>query len=107
MYVTPFSAPYDPLVIILNVWLAAAYLIEDRQGQMGNENTLGARLKARVDEYVADLLAGTRKLTTVPVRDSAVDGNYSSMSSTLADGATDPDPMTFGWTDPDSSLSRY
>jgi len=105
-YTVPFSGPpYDTVIVMLNIWLAGAYLLEDRQAQMGNTNTLGATLSERVDEWIADILSGAVALSVAPRTDSPT-GVDMSQSSTL-DSTDTPEPLTFGWNDPNSSLSRY
>lgn len=86
MYVVPFTAAYDHFIVQLNIWIAASYLLENRQGQAGNLNDLARQLAERFDEEIARILSGEIVLTVDPRTDTPSGQDSSSASST--DGAT-------------------
>lgn len=91
-YVVPFSATYDDTIVLLNMWLGAAYSLENVQGQKGNENTLARTLHARVDEVIADILSGARVLSVAQRPDSPDGSTTTGSSSSTEDRVFSRDP---------------
>lgn len=70
-YSVPFASPYPDEVVLLNIWLAAAFLLENRQGEAGNVNPLARELLERWDEEVAAIERGDVVLSVAQRTDSA------------------------------------
>jgi len=68
-YVVPFTSPYDDTIVLLNMWLATAWLLEGKQGQNGNLNAMAETVRARAESWIEDILNKTIALTVAPRTD--------------------------------------
>lgn len=98
-YVVPFSSPYDDTIVLINMWLATAWLLEGKQGQTGNRNEMAATVRARAEEWIEDILNGSITLSVAPRTDSA-DGTETTGGFSIAQTFT-RDPAAC------SDLSRF
>lgn len=66
-FTVPFGSPYPPLVALLNMWKAAAMLLDWSSSEKGNDNPFAAELHERVDAVIEEILAGRADLHVDPL----------------------------------------
>jgi len=74
IYTVPFVAPFDPILVLMNDWKAAALLLDRYYGENGNRGLHAVDLHAWVDKWLDAILAGEIVIPTVPVVVETVGG---------------------------------
>ncbi len=66
-FAVPFASPFPSLVVLLNAWLAAAYLLEWKKSERGNTHPFAQELLERAEGVLEDLANGVLDIGVLPL----------------------------------------